>query len=62
MVEIHTDGGGSAADRRTSERKKLIIDVLFDGGDGTGYGQYAAISARAGVHDKPLRRSRQELQ
>jgi len=45
MVEIHTDGGGSAADRRTSERKKLIIDVLFDGGDGTGMASTRDIGA-----------------
>jgi len=25
-----------ASERRTSDRKKLIIDVRFDGGDGTG--------------------------
>ena len=45
MVEIDTDGPGSAADRRTSERKKLIIDVLFDGGDGTGIASTRDIGA-----------------
>jgi len=36
MAEIdHTDAR-TAAERRTSDRKKLIVDVRFEGGDGTG--------------------------
>ena len=45
MVEIDTDGGVSASDRRTSDRKKLIVDVMFDGGDGTGIASTRDIGA-----------------
>lgn len=36
MAENDLDDAASWANRRGSERKKLIIDVRFDGGDGTG--------------------------
>lgn len=36
MAENDLDNAQSWANRRGSERKKLIIDVRFDGGDGTG--------------------------
>ena len=36
MAEIDLKDARSASERRSSERKKLIIDVRFDGGDGTG--------------------------
>lgn len=36
MAEIDLDDARSRAERRTSDRKKLIIDVRFEGGDGTG--------------------------
>jgi PilZ domain len=35
MAEMDLEAG-SSSERRTSDRKKLIIDVRFDGGDGTG--------------------------
>ena len=35
MAEIDNDDGISPPERRTSDRKKLIIDVRFEGGDGT---------------------------
>ncbi|MBK8465182.1 MAG: PilZ domain-containing protein [Chloracidobacterium sp.] len=36
MAEIDLGEAVSPSERRTSERKKLIVDVRFDGGDGTG--------------------------
>lgn len=36
MVETDLDVVDSPSERRNSDRKKLIIDVRFDGGDGTG--------------------------
>lgn len=36
MAEMDVDSALSPSERRTSDRKKLIIDVRFDGGDGTG--------------------------
>ncbi len=36
MDENRMEDAISASERRTSDRKKLIIDVRFDGGDGTG--------------------------
>ena len=36
MAEIDISDGQLQSERRGSERKKLIVDVQFDGGDGTG--------------------------
>jgi len=36
MTETDLTDARAAAERRTSDRKKLIVDVRFDGGDGTG--------------------------
>lgn len=36
MAEKEMDEAVLPSERRTSDRKKLIIDVRFDGGDGTG--------------------------
>jgi hypothetical protein len=36
MAEIDLGDARSASERRVSDRKKLIIDVRFEGGDGTG--------------------------
>ena len=36
MAEIDLGDARSPAERRGSDRKKLIIDVRFEGGDGTG--------------------------
>jgi hypothetical protein len=36
MAGSENNEGSSASDRRVAERKKLIINVRFDGGDGTG--------------------------
>jgi hypothetical protein len=36
MTGSEQTDGGSGAERRTSDRKRLIVDVRFDGGDGTG--------------------------
>jgi hypothetical protein len=36
MAEIDLTDARSSAERRGSDRKKLIIDVRFEGGDGTG--------------------------
>ncbi len=36
MTENDFTGANSNSDRRDSNRKKLIVDVRFDGGDGTG--------------------------
>jgi hypothetical protein len=45
MAEIDTNGGFSAPERRSSDRKKLIIDVKFDGGDATGIANTRDIGA-----------------
>lgn len=36
MAEIDLGDARSPAERRSSDRKKLIVDVRFEGGDGTG--------------------------
>lgn len=36
MAETELGDARSPSERRTSDRKKLIIDVRFEGGDGTG--------------------------
>ena len=36
MAEIDLSDARTAAERRGSDRKKLIVDVRFEGGDGTG--------------------------
>ena len=36
MAEIDLSDARSASDRRGTDRKKLIVDVRFEGGDGTG--------------------------
>ena len=36
MAEIDPSDVGSTPERRGSDRKKLIVDVRFDGGGGTG--------------------------
>ncbi len=36
MAEVDLGEAVSPSERRTSDRKKLIVDVRFDGGDGTG--------------------------
>ena len=36
MAEIDLGDARSPAERRESDRKKFIVDVRFDGGDGTG--------------------------
>ncbi|CAN5452466.1 hypothetical protein BH10ACI3_BH10ACI3_25630 [soil metagenome] len=36
MAEIDLSDARSPAERRGSDRKKLIVDVRFEGGDGTG--------------------------
>ena len=36
MADVDPDGGMPSSERRISSRKKLIIDVRFDEGDGTG--------------------------
>ncbi|MBV9216666.1 MAG: PilZ domain-containing protein [Acidobacteria bacterium] len=36
MAENEDNGGISESERRRADRKKLIVDVRFDGGDGTG--------------------------
>jgi hypothetical protein len=36
MAQIDLTDARSEAERRRADRKKLIIDVRFDGGDGTG--------------------------
>jgi hypothetical protein len=45
MAEIDNDGGVSGSERRTSDRRKLIIDVRFEGGDGTGIANTRDIGA-----------------
>lgn len=36
MADIDLGDARQASERRDSERKKLIVDVRFEGGDGTG--------------------------
>jgi len=36
MADIDLSDARSASERRGSDRKKLIVDVRFEGGDGTG--------------------------
>lgn len=36
MAEIDLSDARSPSERRGSDRRKLIVDVRFDGGDGTG--------------------------
>jgi hypothetical protein len=36
MAETDLNDARSSSERRGSDRKKLIVDVRFDGGDGTG--------------------------
>jgi hypothetical protein len=36
MTDTDLNDARSASERRGSDRKKLIVDVRFDGGDGTG--------------------------
>jgi len=36
MAETDLDDARSDSERRHTDRKKLIVDVRFDGGDGTG--------------------------
>jgi hypothetical protein len=36
MAQTDLGDARSPAERRSSDRKKLIVDVQFDGGDGTG--------------------------
>jgi hypothetical protein len=45
MAELETDEGLSAPERRTSDRRKLIVDVRYDGGDGTGIANTRDIGA-----------------
>ena len=45
MDEKDQDESLSNSDRRTSDRKKLIVDVRFDGGDGTGIANTRDIGA-----------------
>ncbi|MFN0277584.1 MAG: PilZ domain-containing protein [Pyrinomonadaceae bacterium] len=45
MADIEMGEAVSASERRNSDRKKLIIDVKFDGGDGTGIANTRDIGA-----------------
>jgi hypothetical protein len=45
MAEIDLGDARSAAERRGSDRKKLIVDVRFEGGDGTGIANTRDIGA-----------------
>jgi hypothetical protein len=45
MAEMDLGETASSSDRRSSDRKKLIIDVRFDGGDGTGIANTRDIGA-----------------
>lgn len=45
MADIELGEAVSASERRDSDRKKLIIDVRFDGGDGTGIANTRDIGA-----------------
>lgn len=45
MANIDLSDARSAAERRGSDRKKLIVDVNFEGGDGTGIANTRDIGA-----------------
>ena len=45
MAGMDTDGSVSAPERRSFDRKKLIIDVRFEGGDATGIANTRDIGA-----------------
>ena len=45
MANIDLTDARSAAERRGSDRKKLIVDVQFEGGDGTGIANTRDIGA-----------------
>ena len=45
MANIDLGDARSAAERRGSDRKKLIVDVQFEGGDGTGIANTRDIGA-----------------
>jgi hypothetical protein len=45
MAETDLGDARSPAERRTSDRKKLIVDVRFEGGDGTGIANTRDIGA-----------------
>jgi hypothetical protein len=45
MAEIDLGDARSAAERRGSDRRKLIVDVRFEGGDGTGIANTRDIGA-----------------
>ncbi len=45
MTDLEATPEASEAERRGSERKKLIVDVRFDGGDGTGIANTRDIGA-----------------
>ena len=45
MAETDLTDARSPSERRTSDRKKLIVDVRFDGGDGTGIANTRDIGA-----------------
>jgi hypothetical protein len=45
MAEPEISDARSASERRTSDRKKLIVDVNFEGGEGTGIANTRDIGA-----------------
>ncbi len=45
MAEVDFGDARSASERRGSDRKKLIVDVRFEGGDGTGIANTRDIGA-----------------
>jgi hypothetical protein len=45
MAEIDLSDARSGSERRVSDRKKLIVDVRFEGGDGTGIANTRDIGA-----------------
>lgn len=45
MAEIDLSDARSESERRGSDRKKLIVDVKFEGGDGTGIANTRDIGA-----------------
>ena len=45
MAEIDMGERDTPSERRTSDRRKLIVDVRFDGGDGTGIANTRDIGA-----------------
>lgn len=52
MAEIDRSDARSVSERRGSDRKKLIIDVRFEGGDSTGI---------AGIRFKDLSKTDEEF-